>query len=398
MRIGVFFGKIVLAVCAVGARTGMADAQGQALRLYTSLTGSVPSKAYLRELQALVSSGQAVQAARKIITERSEFYNVTLRNFATPWTNRDGSVLAPLNDFSATVIGAVRDGIPFNRIFFEDIIYFADGDITGDNLDQVRIKGGLTIPQYFKGNNDHYEALESASVDLLDPQILSRQSQTPLLHREVNAIAGIFSTRAFGEAYFQAGTNRRAVAFTMENFLCRAMEQLNDTSVADFRVRRDVDRSPGGDSRTFKSLCVGCHSGMDAMAGAFSYYDFDTAAGTLFYTDGAPVTKTNHNALYPDGFITQSDSWQNLWSVGQNGSLGWSNRLAGNGAADFGRMITEAEAFPTCMAEQVFKQVCFHEPTTDEEKAHVEHWGSVFATTFDMAQLFAATATSCMGE
>ena len=39
------------------------------------------------------------------------FYDVTLKNFATPWTNRDQTVFAPLNDYVATVIGMVRDDV-----------------------------------------------------------------------------------------------------------------------------------------------------------------------------------------------------------------------------------------------------------------------------------------------
>ena len=42
------------------------------------------------------------------------FYNVTLKNIVTPWTNRDQTVFVPLNDYTATVIGMVRDDVPFN--------------------------------------------------------------------------------------------------------------------------------------------------------------------------------------------------------------------------------------------------------------------------------------------
>ena len=33
-----------------------------------------------------------------------------------PWTNRNQTVFAPLNDYAATVIGMVRDNVPFNQV------------------------------------------------------------------------------------------------------------------------------------------------------------------------------------------------------------------------------------------------------------------------------------------
>ena len=46
------------------------------------------------------------------------FYNVTLKNFAAPWTNRDQSVFVPLNDYIATVIGMIRDDRAFQHSAF----------------------------------------------------------------------------------------------------------------------------------------------------------------------------------------------------------------------------------------------------------------------------------------
>ena len=67
--------------------------------------------------------------------------------------------------------------------------------------------------------------------------------------------------------------------FTMINHLCHDMEQLMDTTRPTDRIRQDVARSPGGDSRIFLNNCVGCHSGMDPMAQAFAYYNFDATCG-----------------------------------------------------------------------------------------------------------------------
>jgi hypothetical protein len=49
-------------------------------------------------------------------TNAYAFYNVTLKNFAAPWTNEEQTVFTPLNDYTATVIGAIRDGATVRAI------------------------------------------------------------------------------------------------------------------------------------------------------------------------------------------------------------------------------------------------------------------------------------------
>ena len=92
--------------------------------------------------------------------------------------------------------------------------------------------------------------------------------------------------------------------FTMLNHMCRDMEQVHDTSRAPDRIRQDVSRSPGGDARVFLNGCIGCHSGMDPMAQAFAYYNFQydkatdpTAdAGFLKYNDTGDIDATDRHA------------------------------------------------------------------------------------------------------
>ena len=43
-----------------------------------------------------------------------------------PGPTRDQTVFAPLNDYTATVVGMVRDDVPFNTLLSADIIYIAD--------------------------------------------------------------------------------------------------------------------------------------------------------------------------------------------------------------------------------------------------------------------------------
>ena len=76
-------------------------------------------------MAAEIQASRAVHAAL-MATDAPSFYNVTLKNLVTPWTNRDQTVFAPLNDYTATVIGMVRDDVPFNTALSADILYTVD--------------------------------------------------------------------------------------------------------------------------------------------------------------------------------------------------------------------------------------------------------------------------------
>jgi len=93
----------------------------QATRIYNRIAGVPPSAAVLAQMMAT----DPVSAAL-IATNDPAFYNNTIRNLATPWTNRDQTVFAPLNDYTATVVGMVRDNVPFNTLLSADLLYVAD--------------------------------------------------------------------------------------------------------------------------------------------------------------------------------------------------------------------------------------------------------------------------------
>src|SRR5689334_13777022 len=117
------------AACIAAAAAGHAGPREQAKTLHDRLVGTPPSAAVLDAMQAKVASGDAVGAAMQAMTS-PEFYNTTVREFATPWTNRDQSVYADLNDSTATVIGMVRDDVPFDQVMYEDIVYVGSGAAT----------------------------------------------------------------------------------------------------------------------------------------------------------------------------------------------------------------------------------------------------------------------------
>ena len=242
----------------LGPGVASAGSREQAKRIHDRLNGTPPSLALLDAMQADIDAKNPVNAAYKAIENpNGNFYSIVLKNFATPWTNKDQTVFAPLNDYSATVIGMVRDDVPFNTALSADIIY------TG------KIAAG--IPAYSTTGNDHYAQLEAQGVNLRDNLVRGIQSQVTGL--DPATTAGVLTTRASARAFFQAGTNRRMFRFTMINHMCTDLQQVMDTSRPTDRIRQDGSRSPGGDSRIFLNNCVGCHSGMDPLAQAFAYYD-----------------------------------------------------------------------------------------------------------------------------
>ncbi|MDA8792019.1 hypothetical protein N9N67_02165 [Bacteriovoracaceae bacterium] len=245
-------------------------------------------------------------------------------------------------------------------------------------------------------SNSHFSEFEQGYFDLSESNILQRTSQMGTSTEREGAIAGIFSMRAWGASYYSAGTNRRAVAFAMKNFMCKEMEELNDTTIPDFRVRRDVDRAPGDQPLIFQTKCVGCHAGMDALGGAFAYYNFP--AGAIDYEEGVVVEKMYHNPVYANGYVTNDDSFINLWTQGKNADLGWRGPASGNGARMFGQAITQSDAFDTCMTKQVADSVCSKVKYTVSEDQYsdiIAKYASEFRSHENLKKLFIDLATEC---
>jgi hypothetical protein len=357
----------------------------QAKRLHDRLTGVPPSETVLNDMETALLGGNSVDAAL-IAMDNSAFYNVTLKNFATPWTNRDQTVFAPLNDYSATVIGMIRDGVPFNQVLSADLVYVGDSS--------------LGLPAYSMSNNDHYAALENQNIDLADKLIAVPQSTVTDL--QASATAGIMTSRAAAEAFFIAGTNRAMFRFTLMNHLCNDLEQVKDTSRSPDRIRQDISRSPGGDSRLFLNSCVGCHSGMDPMAQAFAYYNFDEGSQRLTFTPGNVQAKYFINAgTFKYGFVTPNDRWDNYWRNGQNALLGWDASLpgTGSGAKSLGNELAGSDAFASCQVKKVFRTVCLREPGNSSDRNQVETITRNFRTdNYNMKTAFAEAAVYCMGN
>jgi hypothetical protein len=179
----------------------------QAKRIHERLAGIPPDAGVLQSMQARLESGDAAGAAMQAM-ENPEFYNTTVRRLAAPWTDREFSAYGDLNDATATVIGVIRDDLPFDQVLYEDIVYVGAAEATD-------------VPYAHEGN-DHYLDLQSNAVDLSDPANLVRRRQSALPGSTLNASepAGILTSKGFAEAFLTGRTARAPLSFVTINFIC----------------------------------------------------------------------------------------------------------------------------------------------------------------------------------
>ena len=374
---------VALALLLCGASIALAGPREQAARIHDRLAGVPADDATLDQM---VAAGIPAGAAQ-IAMNNPSFYSVTLKNFVAPWTNRDQNPFVPLNDYMTLVMGMVRDDVPFNQILTANLLYTGPGSVT---------------PAPSPTSNAHFEALEARMRDsTFNQSQLVQTTQTAVYGTPAAATAGAITTRAAAEAFFIAGTNRAMFRFTLMNHMCMDMEQVHDTSIAPDRIRQDVSRSPGGDSRVFLNNCIGCHAGMDPLAQAFAYYDFDETSARLVYDSTAVNSKYfNNDATFGDGFVTPDDSWHNHWRQGQNALLGWSPTLPGqgNGAKSLGEELAGTQAFAQCQVKKVFKAVCLRDPVDANDRTQVDAMTNTFRNAYNLKQVFAESAGYCMGN
>lgn len=394
-------GLLALTLAATDANAGSRE---QALQIHNRVAGVPPTEAVLLQMAAQIDAGQTAEAV-KIAMNNEAFYSVTLKNMATPWTNRDQTVFAPLNDYVATIIGLVRDDADFRTALYEDVIYTSNAS---------------GLPAYSNSDNNHYQAIETQGVSLKDT--LVRRTQSTVNGLPAEATSGVITSRAAAKAFFIAGTNRAMFRFTLLNHLCRDLEQVHDTSLVPDFIRQDVSRSPGGDSRVFLNNCIGCHNGMDPMAKAYAYYDYEfdingdpegvngaihyNGEGTLDPDTNSRVEKKYriNSSTFKPGYVTTNDDWLNYWRKGQNSYLGWGwNSPAltgtGTGAKSMNMELAHSKAFASCQVEKVFQNVCLRKPADASDRAKIEEFTQNFAAhNYQLKQVFIDTADYCKGQ
>jgi len=394
-----------LAVVSLTASVGsVAGPLEQAKRIHDRLAGVPPSEETLLAMrQQILDPGQGPRAAAYTAMQNDGFYNVTIKNWAAPWTNRDFDVFTPLNDYIATVIGLVRDSETYD---FREVLY-------GDHIYVAR--DGTVQDGYSNSNNNHYEQLEDGGYSL--QTVLEHRSQAAVTGLPSEASSGVVTTRASAKSFLIAGTNRAAFRFTLMSHLCMDLEQVHDVTRVPDRIRQDVSRSPGGDSRVFLNNCIGCHSGMDPLAQSLAYYDYAYDAdgdpfgenGQIEYnvTDDAETGSRvqpkyyNNEATFPQGFRTPNDQWINYWREGQNSVLGWDPALTGQGegASSMFQELAHSQAFAACAVKKVFKTVCLRDAQDQADLNQLDTMQASFTSGgYDIKSVFADSAVYCSGS
>ena len=393
------------------ASTTFAGPHEQAKRIHDRLAGVPPTEAVLDQMVDAINGvgGQTSLDAARIAMDNEGFYSGTLKRMAAPWTNRDLDPYVELDDYIATFIGFVLDDRDIRGILSDDWIYHAPS---------------VSSTPYSLTSNAHYQQLENSGASLRDSLVGTTQTS---LNGGIPA-AGIMTTRSAAEAFFVLGTNRAMLRFTLMNHLCIDLEQMEDTDEGDTsRIRQDISRSPGGSSDLFTDGCAGCHIGMDPMAQAFAYYNWDLELTTPTldynfnpefnavleqYNPGLASYDTQvqpkyhiNGANFNPGYVTLDDSWDNFWREGINKNLHWdwggnSPGGSGQGAATMGQELANSYAFAQCQVKKVFKAVCLRDPVDDADQDRVLQMTLDLRDQqgFGLRDTFAKAADHCKGN
>ena len=319
------------------------------------------------------------------------FYSRTVLNFAEPETNEGEQLTDALNDHTALIVGMIRDGVDYRQILYGDVYYIPNPALalTNENGDPV---------QYSFDNNDVYDALHRQAKQGLVPLASSLMPVAQSTQTNFPIQAGMFTTRGYASVFYNDGTNRAPVRYTFMHYICRDMELLSDITRPDIYIRRDVDRTPGGDGEKFRTECAGCHTGMDPHSKAFSYLDYNAEDGVVTYTPGEPVVKVNrNNDTFPNGYVVEDDTWLNIWYEGSNSNLGWNPEMkSGNGPKSWGESIATTSMFPECMAQRVYETVCLKEELDSRDRANLRKLAQSFeADSYNMKNLFINASAAC---
>ncbi|MGE0617027.1 MAG: DUF1585 domain-containing protein [Bacteriovoracia bacterium] len=388
---GIFGGIVLGSAVLLSAATAQGGSREKAILLFSRLTGVVPSESTIIQMKNLIDVGNlkgAAQIATLPANDSFYFYNLNLPRMAKPLTNVDINSYVDMNDFVATFVGMVRDDFPFDQSLSVDRLYRGVAGLTG-------------VAAYAVNSNNHYQQLEgrlttaAGGLDLRASATLEMVAQSAA-QPQITDTAGLLTTRAFGSAFLSAGTNRRATRFAFIDFLCKDIPEVADTNISDDRVRRDVSRYPTGDHTIYQTQCSGCHKGLDAMSGAWAFFNFSDQI-----TQGGVQNKMNQNGgVYPSGFQTSNNSWLNYWDENNNVGLGWRGPATsgGNGVRALGEALQKTEAFSKCMAKRAFRLVCLREPSGDESGTIVQLATSFEADNYNLRELIedASILPQCM--
>ncbi len=308
-------------------------------KLYIRITGTTPDikSPKFNRMVKLVQENK-IDAALATMMKEDGFLQVRIRNFAAPFSSKDHSPLEALNDLQALIIGVTRDSLDARLI------------LTGDFHYAALEKYGL--PDVSMSHNDHYTAFENFNLKFSN-DLKKYDKQWP----NFASAAGALTTRAWSKINFDMGTNRRNVPNSFNVFLCSPIDSWKTRGVPDIYVRRDVTRNNAGDPAVYQNFCRNCHGLMDGMGGAFAKFDF-TEGSIQFSKDGVMEKMNQHADVYPDGYVTSDDSWENMLHYNPSIDFGWRTPMKGQGIKQFAEMLANSKAYSSCLVKKVYQEIC----------------------------------------
>jgi hypothetical protein len=405
----------LLALCALvfapGAMAGGSCGDDSACKLFLNLTTVSPTRAELEEVRKRVQEDGYIKTAKWIMNNSKEFWTVQVKEFAEPWSDKDGKIGAVLDETSATILLAIKKDIDFRRVLWDDIIAVGQGELYGSKDDQLKLPDGSIIPRYLRGKAgaDHYKRLEELEVYYQDG-ILEFQSQFPTTFPsdQPGAAAGILSTYGFGAAAFTAGTNRRSIPMLTREALCIDIDDLRDQTGLEKYVKRDVVRNDSdGTTTTFKTVCKTCHVGpIEQWSNAFMFHDVKADAVVYTRFDSLDPNElvdhlANHKMLRKvssTGFIPKNDQWFLELTENQKRLIGVpEGAKAGFGAKSLGKFLASTGAFAKCQPQRAFKAVCGHMPRQSDVPFLKQLIRDFVTGGYKMQETFARSAIYCAG-
>ncbi len=382
-----------------------------ACKLFVNLTTVNPTQAELEAVRIKISSEGELKAAMWIIQNNKEFWTVQVKQFAEPWSDKDGKIGAILDETSATIILAVQKNIDFRRILWDDLIAVGQGELYGERDDELKLPDGNIIPRYLRGASGarHYAKMEELEVYHKDGYLeFESQMPTTFPADQPGAVAGILSTYGFGAAAYTAGTNRRSIPMLTKEALCIDLDNLRDQTGLETYVKRDVVRQDSdGTTTTYKTVCKTCHAGpLEQFSNAFMFHDIKGDAGVYTRFDSLVESElvdhlASHKMLKQassTGYVPKNDQWFLDLTENQKNLIGIPNgAVSGFGAKSLGKFLSSTGAFAKCQPQKAFKAVCGHAPRQSDVDFLKGLIRDFVDSGYKMKEIFAKSAIYCAG-
>ena len=258
--------------------------------------------------------------AALIATDDPAFYNVTLKNFVAPWTNRDQAVFVPLNDYTATVIGMVRDDVTSATCCAATFSTRVSGVNPGLlDVEQRALRGRRSARRRSQGTAGRHRSAKQLDRRAVGGDRgrahVARRSEGILHRRHEPRDVPLHDAQSHVPRH---GTGARHVARPRSNpsgriaqpgrRRARIPERLHRLPLAAWtRWRR---RLPTTTSSTTRRPIPTPTQGSSSTT---------TSAPSIRSPARASLRKYfNNNTTFPYGYITMNDHWDNYWRHGPN--------------------------------------------------------------------------------